>query len=305
MIQGGIPSSQLQNWSTKRQPTSTKKGYAGLPQQLMTGSATTHYPNPYGLATNVNPPKSQGNYIKQNQGIGTDSGSEYEPLTKLAPFLGIGGAVTTALSGLISGFGARKRLDNTIDAAKKLIKSDVEIRHDADEYGDAVTTQGVQQLNEGAYSTRGLLNPETVRTMGYAKLAGQRAATEIQSTMQDRAYNQSIREQIVELKSQRENDETIIGNSLLSAVGAGTQLYMGGVELDEQREYNSFQMDPNHPKNKELAAMFSQIAGNVWQNGYGYSTTTSSPFAGNTALQQWMNMNNPNQSSPSPRPKKK
>lgn len=141
----------------------------------------------------------------------------------------IGGlSAGSALAGdIIERNAAKKAKQDAINAYTKLLIPTSETETRADRAGDTLYTKAMSELNSGAFAARGALNPETLKTIAYTKMAGARAETEFQVGEEDYKYNKGIQQQIAQIESQ-----PVPTINPLNAIEAGVGGYFAGKQLE-------------------------------------------------------------------------
>lgn len=144
-----------------------------------------------------------------------------DPLT-----IGIVSGASSLLSDIFDRNDAERQRKSAIDAYKRLLIPANLTEKRADNVGDTVYTKTMNELNEGAFAYRGALNPEVLRTIAMTKMSGERASAELQVEEEDRKYNQSIMEQIAQIKA-----SPIPSINPLKSITAGVEGYFAGKQL--------------------------------------------------------------------------
>ena len=153
------------------------------------------------------------------------------------------GAVSagSALAGdLIERDAAKKAKQDAINAYTKLLIPSSETETRADRAGDTLYTKTMGELNSGAFAARGALNPETLKTIAYTKMAGSRAETEFNVAEEDMKYNRTIQQQIAQAES-----VPVPAINPLNALEAGVGGYLAGEQLGMALKMNESQMALN------------------------------------------------------------
>lgn len=172
------------------------------------------------------------------------------------------GAVSagSALAGdIIERNAAKKAKEDAINAFKKLLIPTSETETRSDMAGDTLYTKTMSELNSGAFAARGALNPETLKTIAYTKMAGARAETEFQVAEDDYKYNKGIQQQIAQIEAQ-----PVPTINPLNAIEAGVGGYFAGKQLEMAEDLTSAQKDfyetqkKYYGGNKNLADNFTQ-----------------------------------------------
>lgn len=157
----------------------------------------------------------------------------------LPAILAAGAAASSIIGDLFAASEAEKAKERAIAAYKKLLLPSSEIDRRADDVGDTIYTQAMGELNKGAFAYRGALNPETLRTIAYGRMAGLRAEQELESKRADESYNRQIQGQIAGIEAQPVPGinwgEAISGG--VEGYLAGTQIEMGQELLDRQKQF--------------------------------------------------------------------
>ena len=159
---------------------------------------------------------------------------------------------------------AKKAKRKAIQAMKELIVPQQETERRADRYGDDVYTRAMGELNEGAFAYSGALNPETLRTLAYSKIAPARSQVELGVHEQDLQYNRGIKEKIAQIEGMPTPTVDFMG-AVESGVGgyfAGKQLNMTEELMGQQGEYM-----------KQMGNYFSQGTQEVAGSPVGYNPT--------------------------------
>lgn len=141
--------------------------------------------------------------------------------------LGAAAAGGQLVGDLLNRDAARRAQNKAAEAMKELLIPESETRRRADRYGDDYYTKSMGELNEGAFAYAGVLNPETLRTIAYSKMAPGRAALETQVAESDLEYNRGIKQQIAGIKAQPLPEINPMG-----VVEAGLGGYLGGKQTE-------------------------------------------------------------------------
>lgn len=141
----------------------------------------------------------------------------------------IGGlsAASSLIGDIFDRDAAKKAKQDAINAYTKLLIPSSETEARADRAGDTLYTKAMGELNSGAFAARGALNPETLKTIAYTKMAGSRAETEFQVGEEDYKYNKGIQQQIAQIEAQ-----PVPTINPLNAIEAGVGGYFAGKQLD-------------------------------------------------------------------------
>lgn len=145
----------------------------------------------------------------------------------LPAILAGGAAVSSIVGDLFNRDQAEQAKDAALAAFKKLLIPGAEIARRADAVGDNIYTQTMEELNRGAFSYRGSLNPETLKTIAYARMAGMRASEELKSSREDENYNRSIQAKIAEIEA-----TPIPGINPADMISAGIEGYLAGTQIE-------------------------------------------------------------------------
>lgn len=149
----------------------------------------------------------------------------------IALALGIGSAASQFIGGMIEKDQAEKDRKRAVEAMKRLLIPKSETDRRVDRAGDTVYTKAFGELNAGAFSSRGVLNPETLRTLAFAKTAGTRADVEQRTEDQDLAYNRQVKQQIAGAEA-----TPTPGFNPADVVRAGVGGYFAGKQLELSEE---------------------------------------------------------------------
>jgi len=145
--------------------------------------------------------------------------------------IGLASGIGSLIGDLSEASAARKAKQDAIAAFKKLLIPSTEIEARADRAGDNIYTKTMSELNSGAFSTRGALNPETLKTIAYSKMGVARAEGENTIANQDYAYNKGIQQKIAGIESQ-----PIPGINPFNAISEGIGGYLAGEQLGMQQD---------------------------------------------------------------------
>ena len=153
------------------------------------------------------------------------------------PFI-IGGlsAASSLIGDIYDRDAAKKAKSDALDAFKKLLIPSSETEARADRAGDTLYTKAMSELNSGAFAARGALNPETLKTIAYTKMAGSRAETEFQVGEEDNRYNRGIQAQIAQIEAQ-----PVPTINPMNAIEDGVEGYFTGKQLGMAEEFASSQ----------------------------------------------------------------
>ncbi|WP_448506054.1 hypothetical protein [Immundisolibacter sp.] len=153
----------------------------------------------------------------------------------MLPFIMAAVSGASSLAGdLMERKAAKKAKEDAITAYKKLLIPSIETDKRADRAGDTFYTKAMGELNSGAFAARGALNPETLKTLAYSKMAGGRAETEMDVYNQDLNFNRGIQQQLAQVESQ-----PIPAINPLNAIEAAGSGYLAGAQLESALELNS------------------------------------------------------------------
>lgn len=184
----------------------------------------------------------------------------------------IGGvsAASSLIGDIFERDAAKKAKQDAINAYTKLLIPSSETETRADRAGDTLYTKTMSELNSGAFAARGALNPETLKTIAYTKMAGSRAETEFQVAEDDYKYNKGIQAQIAQIEAQ-----PVPTINPLNAIEAGVGGYFAGKQLDmteglvEQQKGLMEAQAKYYGGNKPLADNF--IKTTDMANNYGFT----------------------------------
>ena len=144
------------------------------------------------------------------------------------------GAVSAAgslLGDVLDQSAAKKAQQQAIQAMKALLIPAQETNKRADMYGDDMYTRTMGDLNTGAFAYAGALNPETMRTMAFSKMATARSQVETGVREEDYKRNQITQSQIAQIAAQPLPTIDVTG-----AIGAGVGGYLAGTQLEMSQE---------------------------------------------------------------------
>lgn len=122
---------------------------------------------------------------------------------------------------------AKKQQEQAIKAMKALLIPAQETARRADMYGDDLYTRTMGDVNAGAFHAAAALNPETLRTIAFSKMATARSQTETAVKEEDYRYNKQVQQQIAGIAAQPLPTIDVTG-----ALGAGVAGYFGGRQLE-------------------------------------------------------------------------
>lgn len=150
----------------------------------------------------------------------------------------IGGlsAASSLIGDIFEQDAAKKAKQDAINAYTKLLIPSSETESRSDRAGDTLYTKAMSELNSGAFAARGALNPETLKTIAYTKMAGSRAETEFQVAEEDYKYNRGIQQQLAQIKAQ-----PVPQINPMNAIEAGVGGYFAGKQLDMAESLNESQ----------------------------------------------------------------
>lgn len=151
--------------------------------------------------------------------------------------LGVGSALTSLIGDSIDAGNNRKMKRKQIDAYKKLLITGNEMESRQDKVGDTIYTKTMGELNNGALAGRGALNPETLRTIAYTKMASARANAENEQFIADDTYNRNINAQIAQIEATPEVQVNPM-DAILEGVGG----YLTGKQISMQEGLASKEM---------------------------------------------------------------
>lgn len=172
---------------------------------------------------------------------------------------------------------AKKAKQDALNAYKKLLIPSSETEARSDRAGDTLYTKTMSELNSGAFAARGALNPETLKTIAYTKMAGSRAETELNVAEEDLKYNRNIQQQIAQIEAQ-----PVPTINPLNAIEAGVGGYFAGKQLDMTEGLVKQQgalMDAQakyYGGNKNLVDNF--VGSNPTADNYGFTKPTKAGY---------------------------
>lgn len=152
--------------------------------------------------------------------------------------LGAGSFLTSLVGDAIDSNNIKKQKQKQIEAYKRLLITEGTMNNRQDRAGDTVYTKTMGELNSGALAGRGSLNPETLRTIAYTKMAIARSEAENNQFMADDSYNRNINTQIAQIEA-TPTPEINPMDAILEGVGG----YMSGKQLTMQENLASKEMD--------------------------------------------------------------
>jgi len=155
------------------------------------------------------------------------------------PFILAGVALGSQLIGDINAQNAAERAKReAIKAFEKLLIPASERERRTDRAGDTIYTRAFNELNSGAFSSRGVLNPDALKSLAFAKTATARAETEFQVGENIDAENRQIRREIAGIKATPTPTVDVAG-----VLGAGTAGFLGGKQIELSNELLTQQQD--------------------------------------------------------------
>ena len=208
--------------------------------------------------------------------------------------IGAASAISSLVGDALEASDAKKQKADAIAAMRKLLIPSNETEARADRAGDTLYTKTMSELNSGAFAARGALNPETLRTIAYTKMAGSRAETEFNVAEDDMKYNRGINEKIAGIEA----TPTPTLNPM-NAIGAGISGYFTGKQLEMSQslsdQYASYaQMQTAEIKQRmDNPNYFGSDTNNIMIEATKPSYDSSKGFMGKILPQEPMDYNNP------------